>query len=87
MSTDRCDCKKYVFKHLFLVTRTDDVDYDQTAAFVVIADNSADALAVAKAHPNQIPEFWDNANVELLGRARPELSTKNSIVLQDFRAG
>lgn len=73
---------------IYLIKRTDDVHYDQTAGVVVIAETEAQAIALAKTNSDngvafsEDPAVWDSATVtELNPDGEPGL------VIADFRAG
>jgi hypothetical protein len=76
--------------NIYLVTRTDEADYDEYDAMVVIAESEARAV---KIHPDgngrTDGKFWVNDSatlkVELIGIAKDD--EKECVVLSSFHAG
>lgn len=74
--------------NIYLITRTDDVDYDQPAAVVVVARSYAEARQVARtAKYSPSPRVWDaaNATLKLIGTALDDQPA--GIILTDFLRG
>jgi hypothetical protein len=71
--------------NIYLLKRTDDVDYDETAGFVIRARSlpEAQALAKAKDYSNCL---WSSPTVEatVIGTSHSEVA---EIILRDYRAG
>lgn len=73
--------------NIYLVSRTDNVDYDQYDAFVVTAENEEEAKTVinSKHDPDEDWTTWSHkVKVELIGVAN---SNKAEIILGSFNAG
>lgn len=72
--------------YLWLLMRTDDVDYDETRSLVAIAANESDARMIAMTAPgNQADRVWNDADVTLVGYALAGVAS--AILLADVKEG
>jgi hypothetical protein len=80
--------EEFRFMPVYLIERTDDVDYEETASFVVVATNEQQARELAKQSEQDnysstyTATSWDEATVT---EVKPDGEPR--IVLADFRAG
>lgn len=69
---------------IWLIERTDDVDWDETQGVVVIADTPEQAVDLVKnrTKKHEDPTAWDNADIS---EVNPD--DEPHIVLVNFKAG
>ena len=82
--------------NIYLVKRTDCIDWDQYAGMVIIAESEDDAISVSPDgndkcvfSPSEFHDWAHSANdleITLLGEANP-LFTEKKVILTDYRAG
>ncbi len=69
-------------KNIYLVTRTDQVDYDENRAWVIIADNKKDVKFEISVN-SEIEEDFSNVKIKKIN-----LNVKKSYeLLADYKAG
>lgn len=78
--------------NIYLITRTDQVNYDEHIAHVIVAANAEQAREIAKDNVRGIlegicgenPIVWDNADIDVLGIA---LQSEPGIILSETLDG
>lgn len=73
---------------LYLLSRIDEVDYDEYDSAVVAAESEEESKNIEVGHIGQYHSSWttpDNIKVELIGTARE--GTKAGVILTSYNAG
>ena len=74
--------------NIYLIERTDEVEYDQTHGFVIVSNDELECVQLAKGSLGHydVSSVWDEACITLLGIYSGDLNYSH-IVLTDFNAG
>lgn len=74
---------------IWLLTRTDDVDYDETNGFVIVAVTEAEARAIACANTGGFEDshIWVSPTVICRNIGTANEGMTPGVLLIDFRAG
>lgn len=70
---------------IYLVTRTDQVSWDEFDGFVAAAENEEAALAMQPGPSDSWPVSTRDLEIALIGTAEPSINS--SFILKSFRAG
>jgi hypothetical protein len=67
--------------NIYLVSRTDEVDWDEYDSVVVVAETPKEARKIAPVDDGT----WKNLSVKLIGSAK--MGIKKGIILESYNAG